>query len=389
MGNQFQTRESGSQPARVLLVAPSSPPYGGMALQARLLEELLRRDGQSVAFFASNFGLPRALEWVNRLPGVRTVMRFTLIWFQLLRAASEAEIVHVFAASWAYFYLVVWPAVLVGRLAGARVVLNYRGGEADKFLRWNRWFAAPVFKLAHLVTAPSPFLTEIIGRRMRTPVFIVPNLLDTAIFSYRQRTSVRPKIVVARHLEVIYDIESVLKAFRRIQERHPESSLDVAGSGSQRQYLEGLVSQWGLRNVSFLGHVAHDALPKLYENCDIFLNASRVDNFPGALVEASAAGLIVVSTCAGGIPYIYENEKNALLVDVGAWEALADAVERLVESPSLGLGLSREALMVVEQCHWTQVRNSLYQAYGLPAERDQRADFLMCGSLDRAMDEKC
>jgi glycosyltransferase involved in cell wall biosynthesis len=245
-----------------------------------------------------------------------------------------------------------------------------------------------VLRLPHLVTAPSEFLAEIIERRTGTPVFIVPNILDTTIFQYRQRTSVRPKIVVARHLEPIYDIESVLKAFRQIQERYPDSVLDIAGSGNQRQYLEGLARQWGLRNVRFLGHVAHDALPSIYENCDIFLNASRVDNFPGALLEASATGLIVVSTCAGGIPYIYEHEKNALLVNVGAWQGLAGAVERIVESPSLGPNLSREALKVVERCHWNQVRNSLYQAYGFPADGGQKT-FGMCGSLDRAVEEKC
>ena len=69
--------------------------------------------------------------------------------------------------------------------------------------------------------------------------------------------------------------------------------------------------------MRFLGYVDRQKLPAIYSECDILLNASRVDNFPGSLLDASAAGLAVVSTNAGGIPFIYTDGENALLVEVG------------------------------------------------------------------------
>ena len=348
---------------RVLIVAPSPPPYGGMALQARRLEELLRGDGHAVVFFPSNVSFPRWLRFVERIPGVRTLVRSIMTWRKLWREARQADIVHVLAASWVYFFAVVFPATVTGRIRGTRVVLNYRGGDARRFFVQFGWLAKPIFRLADVITAPSEFLGELIRTHFGLPVLMVPNIINSSAFQFRRRVTPRPRMVIARHLEEMYDIESTLKAFRVIQGRREEASLLIAGTGSMEEYLRGLVSAWNLRNVRFLGQVSQRDLPAIYDQCDILLNSSYVDNFPGALLEGSAAGLVVVSTSPGGIPYIYENGKNALLVEPGDWQGLADGVEQVLQSPSLASDLTNAALAVVQACDWREVRRSLYRAY--------------------------
>jgi len=362
----------------VLLVAPVPPPYGGMALQAQQLAKFLRMDGNTVLFFQSNLAFPNWLQWLDRLPGLRTLVRSTLIWITLWSKVRQAKIVHVFAASWVYFFTVVCPAVIVARALGKRVVLNYRGGEAEKFFGLWGWLARPIFKMAQVVTAPSGFLAGVIQSEFQVPVPIVPNILNLSAFKYRERARFAPKMLVTRHLEEIYDIESVLKAFRSVQEGHPEASLIIAGTGNQEGHLRSLASSWNLKNVDFLGRVEHQHLPSVYDQCDILLNASTVDNFPAALVEASAAGLAVVSTSPGGIPFIYQNRKNALLVDVGDWQGLARSVEALLEDPALGPELTKAALATVQAFDWSEVRKCLYRVYDAepidePSETSRRS----------------
>src|SRR5688572_22159436 len=101
---------------RVLVVAPMSPPSGGMALQAMLLHRLLRKDGVRASFLASNLPLPLWLRACERVPGLRTLIRFVVLWFALLQRVRTVDVVHIFAASWLYFFAVVVPAVIVGRL---------------------------------------------------------------------------------------------------------------------------------------------------------------------------------------------------------------------------------------------------------------------------------
>lgn len=299
-------------------------------------------------------------------------MRAILIWPKLWAQAPGADIVHILAASWLYFFLVVYPAAIIARLRGARLILNYRGGGAERFFRSYGWLASPVFRLAHEVTAPSEFLAGSIRKRFAIPVSIVPNILDSSLFSYRQRMTIRPTMLVNRHLEKIYDIESVLRAFHLVQQGYPEASLWIAGTGSEETQLRALATELKLRNVRFLGQVTHRELAVIYDQCDILLNASQIDNFPGALIEASGAGLVVVSTGAGGIPSIYRHKESALLVEVGDWRGLAEAVRTVLESPGMAAMLAKSALRSAQACDWRQVRKCLYRVYGFDFDLNRK-----------------
>lgn len=351
----------------VLLIGPEPPPYGGMALQARLLHNLMNRDGVDATLLGSNAPFPARLRFLESLRGLRPFLRTTVFSWRLWRLLARHEVVHILACSWAYFFFIVYPAVLISRARRKHVILNYRGGDAQRFFRWFGWAAVPIFKMADAITTPSDFLAGIIRTRFNVPVLIVPNISNASLFRHRPRALVGPRMLITRHLEKIYDIESALRAFRAVQQQYPDASLWIAGTGSQENHLRGLVAEWDLGNVRFLGAVAHEDLPAIYDQCDILLNASRIDNFPGALIEASAAGLVVVSTGAGGIPFIYRHGHNALLVEPGDWQGLADSICELLRSPSLGPRLASEALVLVRQYDWTNIRKVLYRVYEFPA----------------------
>src|SRR5579864_1760163 len=254
---------SGVLGRRILLIAPRVPPYGGMSLQAELLHDLMRQDGVSITFLAANHPFPERMQFLENLRGLRPLLRSALFSWRLWRMSRQVEVVHVQACSGLYFFLVVCPAVCISRLRGKRVILNYHGGLADRFLRRYGYGARPFFRMADVVTAPSKFLVEVITRRMAVPVQLVFNIVVYSRFRYRQRRPLAPKMLVTRHLEKLYDIESILRAFREVQTRYPEASLRIAGTGSQESYLRKLVTSWNLRNVLFLGYVSHRDLPAI------------------------------------------------------------------------------------------------------------------------------
>ena len=170
----------------------------------------------------------------------------------------------------------------MARMRGKRVVLNYRAGNADVFFRSWGWLIRPFFRMSHAVTSPSGFLAEVIQDRIGVPVEVVPNIANISTFTYRRRPSFGPRMIVTRHLEELYDVESVVRGFRYIQSRFPEATLQIAGTGSQEGRLRELVAEWDLKGVHFLGYVDHKTLPSIYDQCDILLNGSRIDNFPAS-----------------------------------------------------------------------------------------------------------
>jgi len=171
----------------------------------------------------------------------------------------------------------------------------------------------------------------------------------------------------------LYDIESVIRAFAMVQERYPEASLRIVGTGDQEANLRKLVETLKLSDVEFLGYVPQEKLPQIYDQCDILLNASLADNFPGSLVEGAATGLVVVSTAVGGIPFIFENNVSAVLVKTGDWQALGNGALRVLSDPVFAASLKAEALKRCQQYDWNNVRRALYRLYGFERELGETA----------------
>jgi glycosyltransferase involved in cell wall biosynthesis len=84
---------------------------------------------------------------------------------------------------------------------------------------------------------------------------------------------------------------------------------------------------------------------------------------PNSLLEAMASGVPIVSTSVGGIPFLVEDGRTALLVPPGQPPAMAEAVLRLLREPELADRLRSEARREVSRYAWPRVRPVLFGAY--------------------------
>lgn len=326
-------------PVRVLLVGPSLDILGGQAVQLqRLLEKLRGLPGVEADFLPVNPRLRGPLRWLQRVKYLRTVVTSIAYVSALLRTVPRYDVVHAFSASYWSFVLAPLPAMVVARMLGKGVVLNYRSGEAEDHL--TRWpVAVRAMHLAHEIVVPSGYLVEIFtrfGLRARS----VFNFVDVDRVPYRERRSLRPIFLSNRNLHPLYNVSGILRAFARIQEAIPDARLIVAGFGPERQKLEELAQRLGLRNVEFRGKTDPSSMIALYDEADVYLNNPNIDNMPNSVIEAYAAGLPVVTSDAGGIPYIVAHEQTGLMVECNDDEALAASAIRLLRDPQLAYSLA-------------------------------------------------
>ena len=315
---------------RVLIVAPSLGILGGQAVQAaRLLARLRAEPSLEVAFLPVNPRLPGLFGRLQQVKYVRTVLTSVAYVASLLWRVRSFDVIHVFSASYTSFVIAPTPAILVAKLYGKKIVLNYRSGEAaDHLARWRRT-ALPTIRLVDAVAVPSGYLVDVFARfnlRARS----IFNFVETERFRFRPRRPLRPVFLSNRNLEPLYNVGCILRAFAIVQRRVPDATLTIAGDGSQRAALEQLARELDLRNTEFVGRVEQERMPDLCERADIYLNSSDIDNMPGSIIEAYAAGLPVVTTDAGGIPYILADGETGLMVGRGDHEALAAAALRLL-----------------------------------------------------------
>jgi glycosyltransferase involved in cell wall biosynthesis len=86
--------------------------------------------------------------------------------------------------------------------------------------------------------------------------------------------------------------------------------------------------------VTLAGH--RDDVMDVLDASDVLLHPSRIDAFPGALLEAMAAGVPVVATAVGGIPDIVEDNVSGILVSAPATATtLREAVAPLLADAHL------------------------------------------------------
>lgn len=346
---------------RVAVVAASLDILGGQGVQARSLVDSLGRDGYPVTFLAINPRFPPGMRWLRDIRYARTVTNQLLYQPSLVRLAS-ADVVHVFSASYWSFLLAPVPAMAVARALNKRVIMHYHSGEADDHL--SNWGALvhPWLRLAHEIVVPSEYLRTVFARH-GYQARVIPNVVDLSRFGYRDRTPLRPRVLSTRNLEPGYRVDVILEAFARFRVQEPAATLIVAGYGSQQSRLCALAAALAGDAIRFVGKVEPEAMPSLYAEADLFVNASVVDNQPVSIIEALAAGLPVVSTPTGDIRFMVKHGETGLLVPPDDPSALADALALLWREPDRALNMARRARQDVVKYTWPAVRDRWAEAY--------------------------
>jgi L-malate glycosyltransferase len=356
MSDLRERSSPGARPIRVCLVAPSLSILGGQAVAAqRLLTRLRAVPGLEVDFLPHDPRSSRLLRMLQRVKYVRTVATSIAYVSLLLRRLPNYDVVHVFSASYWSFLLAPTPAILIGKWLGKKVVVNYRSGEAEDHLRtWPRT-SVPTLLRADAVVTPSGYLVDVFAK-FGIPAESIANFVDPTSVRYRRRDTLRPVFLANRNFQALYNVPCVLRAFAIIQRRLPSARLIVIGDGPERERVHAVAKELELANVEFLGAVQPAEMGRWYDEADVYLNSSSIDNMPNSIIEAFACGLPVVTTRAGGIPYVVEQERNGLMVDIDDHEALATAALRLIEDSTLAQRLIAEALSDVErQYTWEAV----------------------------------
>jgi glycosyltransferase involved in cell wall biosynthesis len=279
----------------------------------------------------------------------------------------DADVAHIFSASYSSFLVAPLPAWIAARtrIRGGkprpRTVINYRSGEARDHLKKSR-IARAVLRRADGIVAPSGYLVDVF-REFGLNSSVVPNLVDLSQFSFRARRPLRPHLVCTRGFHTYYCVDVVVKAFAQVQQVFPDAELDLVGGGPLETEIRELVDGLKVAGVNFCGVASRAEIGKYYDRADIFINASRLDNMPVSVLEAFASGTPVITTAPEGMRYLVEHERTGLLSEVGDAAALAANVLRVLHDPQLAQWLISNALTESGRYHWKAVREQWLSVY--------------------------
>lgn len=148
----------------------------------------------------------------------------------------------------------------------------------------------------------------------------------------------------------------LIYSFRMVLEKFPEAKLIMAGEGSLLNTCKNLVKFYRLEaSVEFPGVISQLEFRQYLEESLAFIQHSITaddgdsEGTPVSILEASAAGLPVVSTYHAGIPDVIESGKTGLLVEEHDVQGMAENMIKLIENVNWAKKMGENGRSNIEQ----------------------------------------
>jgi rhamnosyl/mannosyltransferase len=361
---------------RVLHVGKFYPPHmGGIETHLQALCGALRPYAD-VRVIVSSEGRNTVEETVDSVPVERLATLLTAFSTSISPGMvsrirnSGAELVHLHLPN---------PTAVLAYLASGhrgRLVVTYHSDTVKQKVL-GRIFepflhAALRRSDAIIATSPNYLATSPVLQAFRDRCRIIPYGIDTTQFEQcspeavrRIREQLADRLVISVGRLVYYKgFEVLIRAMAYVR-----GKLVIVGNGPLRGELESLAARLGVADkVVFAGEIDNAAVTAYYHAADLFALASvaRSEAFGIVQIEAMAAGLPVINTnLDSGVPFVSLHDKTGLTVPPGDPEALAAAINRLLDDDALRQSLGQAGVIRARQEFGleTMLRRTL-QLYG-------------------------
>lgn len=200
----------------------------------------------------------------------------------------------------------------------------------------TRW----LLQLSGLIVDSQPTLDIALNSGVPTEkIAVIPWGIDLHRFvPHREKTTQSiPQLLTLRAHEPLYQVDTVIRAVKLLQEQGIGCELIVGNTGSMTQELVNLAEELEIKHVTFIGRSSEIELPELFESADIYVSAAETDGTSVTLLQAmSMKTPVVVSDSPGNQAIINETgnpRSRGTLFATGDPSSLAQAIASVLSEP--------------------------------------------------------
>jgi D-inositol-3-phosphate glycosyltransferase len=381
---------------------------GGMNVYVRELSRLLGRQGIAVDVYTRrqdpweptivNFG-PRA-RVIHLHAGPAAPYAKQRVWDHL---PAFVEGVLAFAASQqihydllhSHYWLSGWVALQLRALWSLPMVhMSHTLGYPKNAAAQQVWEQDPprrlqveyeVLKRSDALVAESPASKQHMVQEYGVDparIQIIPCGVDTTLFRPQEAQQARqalalspsaPLVLFVGRLQPLKGLGTLLQAVHLVRQDYPTMQALIVGGGVDEDdiheaeelgRLRALVDRLDLGSqVAFIKAQPQELLPQYYAAADVFVMPSHYESFGMVVLEAMACGTPVVASRVGGLASTVVHEQTGLLVPVGDAAGFAEAIRRMLTSPTLRAMCGHESLQRAQNYAWPRVVERNVQIY--------------------------
>jgi glycosyltransferase involved in cell wall biosynthesis len=174
------------------------------------------------------------------------------------------------------------------------------------------------------------------------------------------------------HVNILYfskiikykGLDFLIRAFAKIESKHPNVKLRIAGDGPFRDCCENLASELQIRRIEFCGSVPNEQAWPFFSQANIFVlphSGQQIEGWGLVLNEAASMCLPIVTTeLAGAAGDIVKDGVNGYVVKPGDVLALQTAIEKLINNESKRKRMGKESRILFESIN---DYNKMYQGF--------------------------
>lgn len=167
------------------------------------------------------------------------------------------------------------------------------------------------------VIAVSPYAGAMLPPNPQRRVWNIPNAVSDGFFDITTKTT-HPTVLFAGHTTLLKNVQGLIRGFAGMVAQCPKAELRLAGAGQDSTYglaCQQLVRTLGLESkVNFLGALDVPEIQEELSKASLLALCSQQENAPMCIAEAMAAGVPIVASRLGGIPWMLDNGRCGCLI---------------------------------------------------------------------------
>lgn len=241
------------------------------------------------------------------------------------------------------------------RKAHVPLVVHFHGFDAvekDTIRKYGAQYRQ-LFTQAKAIVAVSNDMAEQLVRLGADPAKVHRNPygVETGLFSGAEPEKAEKVMVAVGRFTAKKAPQLTIRAFDKVLDRHPDARLVMIGDGELFESCKALVNELQLKYaVQLLGVKPASEIAEWHRKARLFAQHSMVnpvngdsEGTPNTVLEASAAGLPIVSTRHAGIKEAVDHGKTGFLVEEGDVQGMANYMVQLLDEPELAGEMGRNA----------------------------------------------